>query len=315
MQIKSHLLRHFGVQPGAIYADNTSDVIVHELAEGIRAKGLIALTGKSGSGKTFLLRQALDRLDGAVSVVRVADMSPRRAELPSVLSAIAYDLSNETPKHTMEARSRQALRLMHQHTVLQQRPVVIVVEDAHRFHAASLNELKLLREGTYANHSHLCGIVLLGWAELEGKIKHHTAVRLRTEVVSLDRTDGYMGHEQRVAYLDALYGYALTGGVREILAARCETPEEMNGAVADAMQRAYYAGLHGVDETIVPPTSEQASGNGISQRQIAKASGLSPATVNRVLNGGGSPDQRQKVADAYQHLGAPAGLSLITKAA
>ena len=121
-------------------------------------KAMVSVLGPRGSGKTSTTRAALRRLN--VQVVEPLRLDRERLHLGDIQSAIVRDLSDETPRRSGEARSHQVRRVLG--GASRERPVVLVLDDAHVLHPSTLRGLKRLRELAWLGVSPLLGVVLLG---------------------------------------------------------------------------------------------------------------------------------------------------------
>ena len=124
----------------------------------VNHQALASIVGRSGSGKTRAIDQAL--ASAAARVVEVQRLDRERLRLGDVTVALVRDLSEgrESPRHSGEARTGQVARLLGN---AKQR-VVLVVDDAHELHRATLRGLKRLHELRWLGRRHLLGILLVG---------------------------------------------------------------------------------------------------------------------------------------------------------
>ena len=127
------------------------------------ARLFVSVLGARGAGKTHAVRRALQR----VPKVRIVEPLRLRREclhVGDIESAIVRELApNEAPRRSGEARSVQVRRLLGQGA--RDVRIVLVIDDAHMLHHATLRALKRLRELTWLGVAPLLGIVLVGQAD------------------------------------------------------------------------------------------------------------------------------------------------------
>ena len=140
----------------------------------VSAQMMVSILGQRGSGKTQALRKALHNLD--VQFVEPLRLDRERLHLGDIETAIVQELSVEAPRRSGEARSRQVRRVLG--TASCNRPVVLVLDDAHLLNRNTLRGLKRLRELTWLGVSPLLGIVLLGQSD---QAKEVPEVALRSD--------------------------------------------------------------------------------------------------------------------------------------
>lgn len=127
------------------------------------ARLFVSVLGARGSGKTHAVRRALR----SVPNVRVVEPLRLRREclhIGDIECAIVRELApNDRPRRSGEARSVQVRRLLGQGA--RDDRVVLVIDDAHVLHHATLRALKRLRELAWLGVSPLLGVVLVGQAD------------------------------------------------------------------------------------------------------------------------------------------------------
>lgn len=124
----------------------------------VHAQGFVRVVGARGAGKSHAVRRALARA-GSAKVVEPMRLDRERLHLGDIQTAIVRDLSDERPRLSGEARTGQVRRIL---GAMAARPPVLLIDDAHTLHAATLKGLKRLRELSYRGVSPLIGIVLVG---------------------------------------------------------------------------------------------------------------------------------------------------------
>ena len=156
---------HFGLpaDPWAGKHHRTADVaraaiLVNAAAS---AQGMVRIVGQRGMGKTHAVRQALAER-ASVRVVEPIRLDREKLHLGDIQAAIVRDLSDERPRLSGEARSGQVRRIL---GTAVSRPPVLLIDDAHALHHATLKGLKRLRELSYRGVSPLIGVILIGQAD------------------------------------------------------------------------------------------------------------------------------------------------------
>ena len=302
LQAKKHLLRHFEMQRLGTYTDAVIEMIATELEGSVRSREMAALIGPYGAGKSHIMQRVRTEVGDDVTWVDVRDMTPSGTSLNNVLNAIILGLSDEPLRPNKEARSRQAERLMGRHYTKAKHPV-IVIDDAHRLTEASLSGLKRLREAEFNGNSPLCGIILVGWERLGGKLHRRQDIAWRTSEYRLSEDEGYMTFQRRVAFMASVFGHAVADDTRETIATLEDRPAGMVSTTLKAMERAYQASYDVVDDRIVDPTPEQMKeALDVSYAEIAEEAGVSKTTAHRRVNDPQEDPETDKVEAALDRI-------------
>lgn len=169
-------------------------------------KGYVLVTGHIGSGKTTVGRTMLDRCSGSAKIVGVMHGHDSPLELlKQILSGLGarYEPTDDRPR--LLQRLQHRLRLW----AVQQRPVVIYIDEAQTLSDAALEELRLL-SNLDTDTQKLIQVVLIGQPELRQRIRspRFSALRQRIalakELRPLSRADTglYIAHRLRAASID-----------------------------------------------------------------------------------------------------------------
>ena len=135
-------------------ADSAADMVRAAIA----AQAFVSIVGPRGAGKTRAVRRALD---GQVArIVEPLRVQRERLHLGDIETAIVRDLSDESPRRSGEARSGQVRRILR--AVGRHSNILLVIDDAHVLHHATLRGLKRLRELGGRDRRAALGIVLVG---------------------------------------------------------------------------------------------------------------------------------------------------------
>jgi len=284
----SSLFEHFNLDPQAIHWTGAHEHYARLIEQSVEDRRLAAVIGRYGSGKSYLVEEALRRLPRHDTVW--VD-HPVRSALngAQVASQIIRQLpGSEKPTNDTTARVTQAGRIVGQRTLRQNRTVTVVVENAHRVRASFLLELKDLRERMrYHGNAFLFSALLVGQEPLGGLVETHGEVKERTRQLELTEPEGWMTQDMRESYLKTVYEHVVPqADVRERLAAQHPTPLAIDHAMEELMRTARAAAYNQIDERLVkPPLSELREAAGLSVRELAKESGIPKSTVSDVENG------------------------------
>lgn len=199
--MRIHARQHFGlgVDPWARLVIETADAVrVASMVEAaVEAQAFVSILGVRGAGKTRAVRAAL-RGHARVRVVEPLRLTRERLHMGDIETAIVRDLSDEAPRRSGEARSHQVRRILG--PASREDRIVLLLEDAHVLHHATVTALKRLRELAWLGRSPLLGVALVGQRDRTEKLPE---VALRSDRVTL----AGLSREEAVRALDAA-GYA-----------------------------------------------------------------------------------------------------------
>ena len=163
-----------------------------------------AVFGEVGCGKTTMRRAVIkDLFDIGVQVIFPVIIDKARITAASLLDAIIMDVSEETPKRTMEAKSRQArtLLLNRKRSGLKQ---CLLIEEAHLMSIPAVKHLKQIWE-LEDGYERLIGVVMIGQPELGARLDESRYPQLRevirrvtaAEITGLSERDvaRYLAHK------------------------------------------------------------------------------------------------------------------------
>lgn len=173
--------------PFAPYLSKLSDIIMlqshyyaDEIIKSAASAGLFAvITGEVGSGKTTVRDKFLEENKIGSHFIAIIPESKDASYLNAreIMSAIVYELSEDKPKRSMEALSRQVKKLLKQRQASGEK-CVLLIDEAQDLHTNTLKYLKRLwemRNGLTA----LIGIVLIGQPELETRLYGQSNAEVR----------------------------------------------------------------------------------------------------------------------------------------
>jgi type II secretory pathway predicted ATPase ExeA len=171
------------------------------------AKPVTLLIGEAGTGKTTLLRAALDAQSPSIHAVHLTNPGLSRAEFVETL-ARSFDLG-------LSAQSSKATLLTELECVLRERRkqgeiTALVVDEAQRLNAELLEEVRLLAN-IETDTEKLLPLVLAGQPELAARLneqgfrqlKQRVALRCEIRPFSLSETAAYIASRIRTAGGDA----------------------------------------------------------------------------------------------------------------
>lgn len=166
-------------------------------------RGVTVLIGEAGTGKTTLIRAALERQPQQVHSVHLQNPALTRAEFIEML-AIRFDLSAEarTSKTVLLTELESVLRRRHE----QGESTVLIVDEAQSLPLDLLEELRLLGN-IETDDSKLLSIVLVGQPELATlldesairQLKQRVALRCELRPLAQSETAGYLAGRIRAA--------------------------------------------------------------------------------------------------------------------
>lgn len=266
---------HFGLPPTlwGTHMHTTGDVQrLRMLAAAVVNHQLLAtVVGPRGAGKTTGLRYALHAHE--VQLVEPLRLARDKLHIGDIEQAIVRDLSDETPRRTGEARSHQVRRILG--TASRERPVVLLIDDAHVLHHSTVRAIKRLRELQFGKRSPLLGVLLVGQQDCTRRIAEIALRADALEMVGLTESDAgaallALNADRRVVADD-------------FIRAACKRPEARNwldlaGLVDAALARARADGADMVVEAHLdggarpapePAQSEQAGAEYLRRRAAA----------------------------------------------
>ncbi|MEK6744262.1 MAG: AAA family ATPase [Nitrospirota bacterium] len=147
---------------------------------GVESRAMISIIATYCQGKTSALDLAFQEIDA--TVVRLFTPDKERVVVSDIEKALILGLSNESCKRTKEVRARQIRRIIGEAALV--KPVVLILEEAHRMHGQTLRALKTFRELEYHGMSPLFTVVMVGQYDPMSK-RYVDEVRLRTDSVKL----------------------------------------------------------------------------------------------------------------------------------
>ena len=197
--------KHFGLiklpfsvaaDPGNFYLSSTHQEALTNLHYGVQSrKGLIALIGEPGTGKTSLLRMFVA---SAPPNTRTAILYDPRVSWKTMLRLILGKCGINAPRSDIEGMMRR-LETHLKRELKQQRSVALLIDEAQTLSDDLLEQLRLL-SNLEADQEKILQIVLTGQCELEEKLsevkfaalQQRIALRLQLTPLHAEEVDGYI---------------------------------------------------------------------------------------------------------------------------
>ncbi|MBF0120626.1 MAG: AAA family ATPase [Desulfobacterales bacterium] len=182
--------------PSFLFLSNTHKSVIDKVVYGIESRmGFILLVGEVGTGKTTICRSIIDSLENKADIVYIINPSLSGKEL---ISSILDDLKiNYT-----ENNSKKDL-IDHLNNFLlsdsNNKPVVIVIDDAQTMSIEALEDLRLL-SNLETDKAKLIQMVLVGQPELVDMISKSELRQLRQRMAIYCHLD-YLTKDEVSAYI------------------------------------------------------------------------------------------------------------------
>lgn len=160
----------------------------------ISNSGIYALIGLVGSGKTTLLNKLQSELkkDGNIIISRSLSTDKKRLKIAALFTALFYDLNTNEKDFkiptTPEKRERELIKLFQKHN----KPVVLIIDEAHDLHNQTLVSLKRLVE-TVTQNGYQLSILLAGHPKLRGTLfsasMEEISARVKSTILEPNKDD------------------------------------------------------------------------------------------------------------------------------
>ncbi len=162
-----------------IYLSEDHLFIREMMLDAARRQGFVAVYGGVGSGKSTIRKAVVNELQNeGIRIVYPVIMDKARITPASLADAIIMDLTTEeSPKRSLEAKTRQALRLLRNRTASGSKQVLII-EEAHMLTMPAFKSLKQIYE-LENGYQRLIGIILIGQTELKNILDENMKPEIR----------------------------------------------------------------------------------------------------------------------------------------
>ncbi|MBE0598973.1 MAG: AAA family ATPase [Desulfuromonadales bacterium] len=210
------------------------------LAMSVQSRGMVAVAGDRGIGKTEAVRTALDAMNAKLVMVRPADKE--RLLISDIEQEMIFALSDEHPRRGKVIRTQQLRRVLGEAS--RKNEVVLVIEEAHRLHSQTLRSLKTLRELDWMGKTKLFSVVLVGQSNPTNKAGL-AEVRLRSDCIQLQG----LSSQEAASYVRGTVGavFAETALFEVLRQPRISNFLDLQHLLITAMGRALAAGREKVE--------------------------------------------------------------------
>ena len=178
-----------------IYLSEDHRYIKEAMLEAARNKGLTAIVGEVGSGKSTIRKAVIEQLkrDGNMRVIYPRIIDKKKITAATLCDAIIMDISDDKPRQRHEHKARQVIKLLIDRIGIGV-DCVLIIEEAHKLNIDALQALKQFWE-LENGFNRLLGIILIGQPELEGLLDEsaHPDLReliRRTQLVKIGGLNG-----------------------------------------------------------------------------------------------------------------------------
>ncbi len=197
--------------PHYIYWGKNHSLAYSMLEFGILSQaGFTVITGEIGCGKTTLLRQLLQNLDGQITVGLVSNTLIAQGTL---LEWVLLSLNQpfDSSKYVQLFKQFQSFLIAEYE---QGRHTVLIIDEAQNLDIQSLEELRML-SNINADGIQLLQIILVGQPELRGKLQRPELVQF-AQRISSDFHLGPLEQEEAIAYI--YHRLAMAGATQHLFA-------------------------------------------------------------------------------------------------
>ncbi len=245
----------FGVTPDPryLYLSSTHKEALASLYYGIEAgRGFLALIAKPGMGKTTLLFQLLERLEGSA---RTIFLFQTQCDLREFFRYLLTDLGVDTSGLDLVQMHEKLNEILIREARAKRR-FVLVVDEAQNLEDTVLESVRLLSDFE-TRSAKLMQIVLAGQPQLAEKLARPELIQLRQRISIVSRlqpltpeeTSQYIEHRLRVAGLE---GSPFKRDALALIAERSEgIPRNINNLCFNALTLGYALKKKAIDRSVV----------------------------------------------------------------
>ncbi len=152
-----------------IYLSAEHRFLKEMMLDAARYGGFVAVVGGVGSGKSIMRKAVAEQLIAdEIKIVFPVLVDKAVISPSSLVDAIIMDISDETPKRSLEQKTRQAVRLLKARMDNDMKQV-LMIEEAHTIDKRAFKALKQIYE-LEVGFERLIGIILIGQPELLKKL-------------------------------------------------------------------------------------------------------------------------------------------------
>jgi type II secretory pathway predicted ATPase ExeA len=278
----------------------------------------VVLSGIVGCGKTTLLRRIQDTLrrENDMRVAKSVALAKDRVTIQTLVIALFHDLSTEREVQIpaqAEKRERKLLELIGK----RQKPIVLLIDEAHDLTRKTLIELKRLTElGQEVGET--LSLVLAGHPKLKNELSRGTMEEIgsRSTFFVLEGVKG-----QQRAYIswrleacsELPEGEILTDEAAALMATRLVTPRQIIQYLTVALEAVYKIGQKPVSAEMIDSVlaldinglESTLTRHGYSFKVVADLVNARPAEIRSFLQGRLSVSRAQELRDEMLAVGIP----------
>ena len=239
--------------PDLFFPGGQAGNVLDRIVAALRARrGVCVLTGEPGTGKTMVLRRALDELATSGPLVPICGNAPLDLdELIALLGAI-----RSTPSGSREEQLEEVQRRLRK-SAEEGRPVVLAIDEAQAFDEEMLGHLTSL-VGRASAPDALGSLLLVGQPALASRLEARgleIAVRCSLDPLRLAEVGAYIAHRSRKAGREAAELFS-SGAVKRIARLSGGVPRFVNLLCREALAAAGRQGARRVEPYIVDAVAE-----------------------------------------------------------
>lgn len=271
--------------------------VTMETADYLRMKRLISLalasdrykflsiTGERGVGKSVTVGNVLKDLD--IHLVETLSSAKERILIEDIERSMILELSEERPRYRKDLRVIQFRHIIGKAS--ESKPIVLILEEAHRMHGQTLRSLKSTLENTkWKGRPNLFTVILIGHGNALGR-DGMAEIRLRADSTSMMG----LSTEEIKQYVMATVGEHFEGGAIAAIATLRDARNylDLQSILLGFMGRALGYGRRTVTEAdviagygIKPNIKDMLERVGITQADLAKRLDQSKTLVNKIIN-------------------------------